>query len=73
MTEEDIPSFLNYFNVNYSDTEAFFIALNFYNRDIFDKTTDFIYTEKKYFKPKLVKALPEIDVGQIIPNIKDYN
>lgn len=73
MVEEDIPSFLSYFNVNYSDAETFFIALNFYNKDIFDKATDFIYTEKKYFKPKLIKALPEIDIDQIIPNIKDYN
>lgn len=73
LTENDIRSAITHFEERPKDFSTLLLILKFTNKDILDKISAIIYSEKKYFKEPLVSALPEIDVNRILPNIKDYN
>lgn len=72
-TADDVPALLSYLAEHGERAEAFLFVLRFYNADVFEQALDLIYTEKRFFKAALVRALPEVDVEQILPSIKDYN
>lgn len=73
LNDESLPTLLTYFLNNSKYSELFFIFLKFFNKGIYEKAIDLIYTEKKFFKANLLKSLPEIDHEKIINNIRDYN
>lgn len=73
LTESDIRPTLTFFEEKPKDFGILLLVLKFTNKDILDKISGIIYSEKKYFKEPLVSALPEIDIGRILPSIKDYN
>lgn len=73
LNEESISDLLFYFLQNTKYSELFFVFLKYYNPLIYEKAVELIYSEKKFFKANLLKALPEIHSEKIIANIRDYN
>lgn len=73
LTEGDIRPILTHFEEMPRYFSTLLLILKFTNKDILDKISAIIYSEKKHFKEPLVSALPEIDINRILPNIKDYN
>ncbi|KAM0681277.1 hypothetical protein GINT2_000476 [Glugoides intestinalis] len=71
--EADVNVILEFFEAKPAYFNEFLIMLLNSNRCIYEKLSDIIQIEKKYYRKGFITALPVIEFEKIKPHIKDYN
>lgn len=71
--DADINVILEFFEVNSVYFSEFLIMLMNSNRSIYEKLSEILHIEKKYYRKGFITALPIIEFEKIKPHIKDYN
>ncbi|KAI4291959.1 symplekin [Pancytospora philotis] len=72
-TPEAVPDILAHFSERPEMAGLFFLAARLLNPDVLAAAAEAACREKRFFKPDLVGALPDVDIERVIEETRDYN